>query len=129
MEHIYDGAVIGPDTPISPFIQAAQNVPRRQFREVTLNSKYMDEERKLLVYIPTAYNNTEAHNLIVQLDGQNYSRNPDYGKVWQGWTPTPTILDNVIYAGEVFPTVAVMVLNQGRRSEDMPSEKFTDFIA
>lgn len=58
MEHIYDDAVIGPDASISPFIQAAQSVPRRQLREVTLNSKFMDEERKLLVYIPAAYKNT-----------------------------------------------------------------------
>ncbi len=35
----------------------------------------------------------------------------------------------MVYAGEISPTVAVMVLNQGCRSQDMLSEKFIDFIA
>lgn len=89
----------------------------------------MGAERRLVVYTPAGYDSTKAHHLVVQLDGQNYSRSPDYGPAWQGWTPMPTVLDNLMYRGEITPTVAVMVLNQGRRSQDMLSEAFADFIA
>lgn len=129
MEHVYDGTIVGPDAPLSAHIQASEEVPKGELREITLPSRFMGEERGLVVYTPAGYDRAGATHLVVQLDGQNYSRSSDYGPAWQGWTPLPTILDNLTYRDEIAPTVAVMVLNQGRRSQDMLSEAFADFIA
>ncbi len=129
MEHIYDGAVFGPEAPLSPYIKANQNVPKGELREVTLYSKFMNEERNILIYIPPDYNAKVAHNLVLQFDGDNYSARPEKSAVWQGWTPMPTILDNLIHEQKIAPTIAIFINNQGNRSADLVSKKITDFVA
>lgn len=129
MEHIYDGAVFGPKALMSPYIHANQNVPKGELREVFLDSKFMNEERKILIYIPANYNSQIAHNLILQFDGEDYSQGPEEGPAWQGWTPMPTILDNLIHEQKIAPTIAVFINNQGNRSGDLISKKITDFVA
>jgi len=129
MVHIYDGAVIGPDAPLSPYIHAHPNVPKGGLKEFSLSSKFMGEERRVVAYIPAAYNANIAHNLVIQFDGQNYSRDPQHGAVWEGWSPMPTILDNLIYENKIAPTIALFIQNQGNRSGDLLSEKMSDFVA
>ncbi len=129
MEHVDDGVVVGPDAPLSPHIEASLGVPSGTVREVTLQSTAMGEERTLLIYTPPGYDASQSHHLLIQLDGQNFARSPGHGPAWQGWTPLPTVLDNLGFAGEIGPTVAVLVPNQGQRSRDLISRSFTDFLA
>lgn len=129
MEHIYDGAVIGPEAPLSPYIHENKNTPKGELLEIVLDSQFMNEKRKILVYIPANYNPNVAHNLILQFDGENYSRGPEDGSAWQGWTPMPTILDNLIHGQKIVPTIAIFINNQGNRSGDLISKKITDFVA
>lgn len=129
MEHIYDGAVFGPAAPLSPYIYLNQNVPKGELLEVTLNSTFMNEARKVSIYIPANYNEEVAHNLVLQFDGENYSAGPEKGPAWQGWTPMPTVLDNLIHERKITPTIAIFIHNQGNRSGNLISKKMTDFVA
>ena len=129
MKHIYDGAVIGPHAPLSEHTLPAANVPTGTFHDSILNSKYMGENREVKVYVPADYNQAIAYNLVIQFDGQNYSANPKQAPIWQGWTPLPTIIDNLIYKQKIGPTIVVFISNQGNRTEDLISEKMTDFVA
>lgn len=129
MVHIDDGAVIGPDAPLSPYIQNITGTPQGTLREVMIHSKAMGEQRKIQIYTPAEYNPKIAHNLVLQFDGQNYAAEPEQEPVWQGWTPTPTILDNLIHQQQIAPTIAIFIHNQGHRSADLISDKMTDFVA
>lgn len=129
MTHIYDGAVVGPDAPLSLLINPSPTVPKGVIRDVLINSKFMSEQRRIQVYVPAAYDGTVAHNLVLQFDGQNFSANPNQDVVWQGWTPMPTILDNLMHQKKIAPTIVIFVHNQGNRSADLISDHFTDFVA
>lgn len=127
--HIYDGAVIGPDSPLSDLVKNKPSVPRGTLRDVMINSKVMGEPRKIQVYVPAEYNPNVSHNLVLQFDGQNYAAEDGQRPVWEGWTPLPTILDNLIHQQKIGPTITVFIHNQGNRSGDLVSDKMTDFVA
>ncbi|MGQ8365842.1 alpha/beta hydrolase [Glaciecola sp. 1036] len=129
MAHIYDGTVIGPQAPLSNYIVNHKNVAKGIIKEVIIESEYMDEKRKLEVYLPANYNPAHAHNLVIQLDGQNFSADAEQAPAWRGWTPLPTILDNLINEDKITPTIAVFVHNQGNRSKDLIDDRMADFIA
>jgi enterochelin esterase-like enzyme len=129
MAHIDDGAVIGPNAPLSPYIHARANTPKGELKQLSFNSKFMGEERRVVVYTPAAYNADVAHNLVIQFDGQNYARGPEHGAAWEGWSPMPTILDNLIHDKKIAPTITLFIQNQGNRSGDLLSEKMSDFVA
>lgn len=128
MRHVYDGSVFGPDAKRTAYTESDATISKGKLKSFNIMSKYLNQERKLLVYLPANYDPAMAHNLIVQLDGENYSSNADHAQTWRGWTPMPTILDNLIAAKKIKPTIAIFVFNQGSRSQDMLSERFTKFI-
>jgi enterochelin esterase family protein len=127
--HIYDGTVIGPDAPLSAFIHPQLSTPKGTLQEFEIWSKHMKEQRKIQVYLPAAYNKDVTHSLVLQFDGQNYAALPGEQPDWQGWTPMPTILDNLIHQKKIGPTIAVFIHNQGNRSRDLISDQITDFVA
>jgi len=129
MKHIYDGAVIGPDAPLSEHTLHKSNVPKGTTHDFILDSKLMGENREITVYLPADYNQEVAHNLVFQFDGQNYSASPEKGPIWHGWTPLPTIIDNLIDKKKIGPTIVVFIPNQGNRSDDLISKQMTDFVA
>lgn len=129
MEHIYDGAIIGPDAPLSEYILRRSDVSKGTTRDYTLDSKHMVEKRSIQVYLPAGYDQEVSHNLVLQFDGQNFSANPENGPIWEGWTPLTTIVDNLIHEQKIGPTIVVFIPNQGRRSHDLISEQITDFVA
>lgn len=127
--HIADGAVIGPTAPLSALVQAQPGVPSGSLREVIIQSKAMGEARKIEVYVPAGYNPEIAHHLLLQFDGQNFSAGHTQRPVWEGWTPLPTILDNLIHQQKIQPTITIFIHNQGNRSGDLISDSMTDFVA
>lgn len=129
MEHIYDGTVVGPSAKLSPYINRANEAPKGELVSFNLFSKSMNEKREFVVYLPANYDSTVRHNLIVQLDGQNFSRRAQNSESWKAWTPLPTILDNLHNEDKLSPTVAVFVFNQGNRSGDLLDNNFHKFIA
>lgn len=128
-EHIADGVVIGPTAPLSNLIKSKPAVPRGTLREVMVASKALGEKRKIEVYLPAGYNSKVAHHLLLQFDGQNYSATDMQRPEWEGWTPLPTILDNLIHQQKIGPTVAIFIHNQGNRSGDLINDKMADFVA
>ncbi|WP_144394517.1 alpha/beta hydrolase [Pleionea sediminis] len=129
MEHIYDGAFIGPDAPLSNTTVKQQKQPSGELHKFDIKSDYLKESRELIVYQPANYNPDIQHNLIIQLDGEKFSRPSKYGSPWQGWTPMPTIIDNLIQQEGISPTIVIMVPNKGDRSKNMLDDKFGDFLA
>ena len=128
-EHIADGVVIGPTAPLSDLIKSKPSVPHGTLREVIVASKALGEKRKIEVYLPAGYNPKIAHHLLLQFDGQNYSATDMQQPAWEGWTPLPTILDNLINQQKIGPTVAIFIHNQGNRSGDLINDKMADFVA
>ncbi len=127
--HVYDGAVVGPTAPLSDLVRSKPSVPHGTLREVLIDSKAMGESRKIQVYVPAGYNAEVAHNLILQFDGQNYTATAEQRPAWEGWTPLPTILDNLIHQQKIGPTLSIFIHNQGNRSGDLINDKMADFVA
>lgn len=58
--------------------------------------------------------------MLISFDGEDYVKD----------IPAPTILDNLIAAGKLYPVVQVMVDNSEDRLGDLANhQKFTDFVA
>ncbi|MCK0070213.1 alpha/beta hydrolase [Kordiimonas laminariae] len=129
MDHIHDGALYAPDAPVSQHVEAQAGVPKGQLETITFKSTYMNEERRLHVYVPAGYDEAKPHNLIIQFDGRQYAAEANAGPLYRGWTPMTTILDNMIAGGEIVPTIAVLIPNQGNRSRDLISDAFAGFVA
>ena len=95
----------------------AGTVELHAFKSATLGN-----ERKIWVYTPPGYdaNAHDAYRLLVLFDGLQY----------QSWIPTPTILDNLIHAGKISPTVAVLIGNApGARSSELEyNPAFAEFL-
>ena len=81
----------------------------------------MKNERQVSVYTPAGYHANGRYALMVLFDEGAYLTN----------VPTPTILDNLIAAGKIPPTVAVLVANPGqtRTKELTPNPQFAEFLA
>lgn len=75
------------------------------------------------VYIPPGYRPSGPENAVLVLF--------DEGAFLEDPIPTPTILDNLIVAGRIPTTVAVLVANVGdRRTRDLsPNPEFAKFVA
>jgi len=87
--------------------------------EVTDNQ--YGRKRKIWVYLPAGYNASSAgaYPLIISFDGQDYIND----------IPAPTILDNLIAAKKIAPTVQVFVDNSEDRLGDLANhQKFADFL-
>jgi len=129
MTHIADGVVIGPNAPLSRLLQREPDVPRGSLRAMQIDSKAMGQARHIEVYLPADYNPAVANNLVLQFDGQNYAADASQRPAWEGWTPLPTILDNLIHQQKIAPTIAIFIHNQGNRSGDLLSDQMADFVA
>lgn len=114
-----------PSAPPQPYIVERASVPRGRLTARTITSRALKEDRRLTIYTPPDYQNSkEGFDLLIVLDGENY----DGGS--SSSVPTPTILDNLIAAKKIPPTVAVFVRNAGHRVRDLAgSSEFADFIA
>ena len=79
-------------------------------------------KRKVWVYLPAGYNSssTDTYPLIISFDGQDYIND----------IPAPIILDNLIAAKKISPTIQVFVDNSEDRLGDLANhQKFADFLA
>jgi enterochelin esterase family protein len=87
-----------------------------------LTSKRLNNTRTVSVYTPATYRPTgEPAALLIVFDGNSYLTA----------VPTPTILDNLIAASRIPPTVAVFVDNpdQATRTKELtPNPDFPEFL-
>ncbi len=129
MKHIYDGSLAASKALKSPYVELRSKTPKGKLLEKTFNSKFMGESRETTIYLPPNYDANITHNLVIQFDGQNFLSAPDKVSSWQGWTPLPTIMDNLLEDQKVPPTIVVFIKNHRDRSASLISDKITDFVA
>jgi enterochelin esterase-like enzyme len=88
-----------------------------------IHSDLLKNEHNLSIYLPARYKaNGSPYDLIVIFDESAY-----LDKV-----PTPVILDNLIAASKIPPSVAVLIANPtqtSRNKELPPNPEFADFLA
>lgn len=97
-------------------------VPKGKVEAFSVDDKQYNRKRKIWVYTPPNYDpkSTEAYRLLISFDGEDYIKD----------IPAPTILDNLLAAGKIYPTVQVFVDNSEDRLGDLANrQKFADFVA
>ena len=102
--------------------EAKPAVPKGKVEFFTIADKKYNRNRKIWVYTPPNYNpqSKTPYNLLLCFDGSSYISD----------IPAPTILDNLLAAGKIPPTVAVLVDNETARLEDLANRKlFADYMA
>lgn len=111
----------GPDAPPQQWVERRPGVPAGAVEVHRLRSEHLGNERRVYVYAPPGYDPSDEPNLLVLFDGFAYAR----------LVPTPAILDNLIAARLIAPTVAVMPdsLDQETRNRELAcSPPFVDFL-
>ncbi len=112
-----------PDAPPQPWIVEDDTRPKGLVeKEEEFESAILGNRRDIWVYLPPSYDDrAEPYPLVLLFDAQAYL----------DLVPTPTILDNLIAAGEIPPTVTVLIGNSGkRRNKELPcNEDFATFLA
>lgn len=89
---------------------------------LTIDETRYNRKRKIWVYTPAGYDGkaAEPYRLVISFDGEDYIKD----------MPAPTILDNLIAAGKIYPAVQVMIDNSDDRLGDLANhQKFADFVA
>lgn len=114
-----------PDAPPQPWAENKPAVASGTLTEHSIRSEILDEERRIVIYTPPDYNDkSKPSNMLIVFDGSVYGGSEDSTLV-----PTPVILDNLIHAGQIEPTIAVLVANTDR-NRDLPcSPDFANFLA
>jgi len=124
MVHAYDGTLEMPNASKQPYITERKQVEKGSLLVTSIQSEILNEERKITIHTPSNYNASESHNLLIVFDGESYGARPNR----RSRIPTPTIMDNLLEDNKITPTVTVLVWSMGKRSSDLISEKFGDFI-
>ncbi len=113
-----------PEAPQLPYVVVSVSVPHGSVTSLTLKSASLKEDRNLSVYTPPNYDAAKAADLLIVFDGGTY----DGGAA--SLVPTPTILDNLIDAKKIGPTIAIFVNDMGQRNRDLGGyPPFSDFIS
>jgi enterochelin esterase family protein len=106
-----------------PWILKNNSVAAGTIEKQKIHSEILKNEHDLSVYLPVGYKaNATPYNLVVIFDESAYLTK----------VPTPVILDNLIAASKIPPTVAVLIANpsqESRNEELTPNPKFADFLA
>jgi enterochelin esterase family protein len=112
-----------PNAPPQPWIEAQDGTPAGTVEQYNLQSDMLGNERPVWLYTPPGYTSSgEPCGLLVMLDGDGYL----------DLVPTPTILDNLLAAGSIPPTVAVLphsLDGPTRMREMLLHPPFNEFLA
>lgn len=125
VQHAYDGTVEMPNAPKQIYIDERENVDKGKLFQTSIMSSILKEKRKITIHTPANYNPKQAHNLVIVFDGESYGARLNR----RSRVPTPTIMDNLMADNKIKPTVTVLVWAMGKRSIDLISNKFGDFVA
>ena len=111
------------DAPPQPWVEPRAGVRQGTVETLELRSDLMRNTRKIHLYRPAGWQPGAANNhVLVLFDAGAYL----------GRVPTPTILDNMIAAGVIPPTAALLIDNptaESRSQELPPNPDFADFLA
>jgi enterochelin esterase-like enzyme len=124
VDHAYDGMLEMPEAPVQSYLTTRPEVDKGNLSVQVLESDYLLQERKFSVYLPANYKPSEAHDLLIVLDGETYGGVPGRS----ARIPLPAIIDNLLSEQRIKPVITVMVWSMGSRSKDFVSDSFADFI-
>jgi enterochelin esterase-like enzyme len=103
-----------------PLIIPQEGTPKGTVEKFRLRSELLSNDRTLSVYTPPGYRSgSKPYPLIVLFDEGSYLT----------LVPTPVILDNLISASTIPPSIAILVGNTNRDKELPPNAKFANFLA
>ena len=106
-----------------PWIVKNPSVVSGTIEKQKIHSELLKNDHDLSIYLPAGYKaNAQAYDLLIIFDESAYLTK----------VPTPVILDNLIAAGKIPRTVAVLIANpsQAVRTEELTANpKFADFLA
>ena len=106
------------------YVTSSDSVPHGKLTPTSFKSARLNADRTLTLYTPPGYDASTAADLLIVFDGGSYDGSA------ASLIPTPTILDNLIAAKKIGPTVAVFVNNMGQRNRDLGGyAPFADFLA
>jgi enterochelin esterase-like enzyme len=112
-----------PGAPPQPWIVKNTSTPAGSVDKHRIKSQLLGNERSISVYTPANYRaGGTPYSLLVLFDESAYL----------DAVPTPVILDNLIAAQKIPPTVAVLIANpsQETRSKELPpNPTFAEFLA
>jgi enterochelin esterase-like enzyme len=102
-----------------PELEWVEGIPHGHVEEFELESERLANRRAVYVYLPPAYDAgaTSLPALYVHDGGEYLNR-----------ARLPVVLDNLIYAGEVAPLIAVMVDPVNRMAEYLMNEGYANFV-
>jgi len=110
------------DAPPQPWILKNASTPAGRVDHVRFRSERLNNERAVFVYTPAGYRASgEPNALLIMFDGGAHL----------SAVPTPTILDNLIAASRIPPTVAILIANPDlatRTRELMPNPDVPEFL-
>lgn len=112
-----------PGAAAQPWLVKKEGTPEGKLERHQIKSEIQKFERGVAVYTPPNYRpDGPANTLLVLFDGESYSSDE---------TRAQTTVDNLIAAGKIQPTVAILVNTGGqRRLQDLvPNQEFADFCA
>lgn len=109
-----------PDAPAEHFL-GEQGHAKGTLKKLVVKSEALGNEREITIYTPAGFDPDNA-NLVFLFDAQQMLTQ----------IPVPQILDNMIAAGAIGPTVAVLIANPGAdaRARELPGNPvFAEFMA
>lgn len=113
-----------PAAPPQLYVNRNDAVPHGKSVSTSFKSVSMKEDRAIAIYTPPGYDRTVPVDLLIVFDGGTYDGSAG------SLIPTPTILDNLIAAKKIGPTLAVFVNNMGHRNRDLGGYlPFANFLA
>lgn len=102
-----------------PWVVPQEDVPGGSVEEHHMPSSFLKNDRRFWIYTPSGYSkDNQPYNLLVLFDGWRVVH----------MDPTITVLDNLLAADQIEPTVAVMVGQQDRMLELGCHEPFNQFL-
>lgn len=111
------------DAPPQTWVAERPGVPKGTVEPHRITSQALGNTRDVALYRPVGWQPGASGNaLLVVFDGDTYQKE----------VPTPTILDNLIAAGELPPMAAILISNpsrQARGDELPPNPAFARFLA
>jgi enterochelin esterase family protein len=117
-----------PQAPLQPWVLKTA-VPEGRIEKGSIKSSIQNLDREFSIYLPPNYTSTGRPNaLLILFDGVDYLSSEAQNRAPWG---VPTILNNLIAARKIPPTVVVFINNvRGRRLLDLLADSnFADSVA